>query len=344
MSDTERNDASAAWLDGRPPAEFFERPRSAIAVTEVPQCPVCDATEFGLLTVGFDYEILTCLNPWRFVECRHCGHVWLNPRPASSALSTIYPSTYYAYDTAKTINPVALRGKAFLDTFKLREIFQAFGRPVTSFLDIGCGSGQYLRVAEGRGVARDQIYGLELDHDVVEMLRGQGYRVFNRRVEACSDIPDESIDLATMFHVIEHVEDPMAVARRVHGWLRPGGIFAVETPNIDSLDARLFRDRFWGGYHIPRHWSLFRSDTLHLLLERAGFEVLSTSYQTGHSFWMYSFHHVLRYSKTPHRRMAQWFNPFRGLPFLMLFTGFDKLRAVLGFRTSAMLVLARKPE
>ena len=148
---------SAAWLDGRPPAEFFEQPRSAIAVTDVPQCPVCDAKEFDLLTVGYDYEILTCLNPWRFVECRSCGHVWLNPRPATSALSTIYPSSYYAYDTAKTINPIALWGKALLDTFKLRKIFQALARPLTSFLDIGCGSGQYLRVAERRGVARDPI-------------------------------------------------------------------------------------------------------------------------------------------------------------------------------------------
>jgi len=185
---------------------------------------------------------------------------------------------------------------------------------------------------------------LELDGEVVAGLRDEGYRVFNERVETCDDIADDSIDLATMFHVIEHVDDPLAVARRVYGWLRPGGVFAVETPNIDSWDARLFRDRYWGGYHIPRHWNLFRPDTLHRLLERAGFEIVSTSYQTGHSFWMYSFHHTLRYGDPPRRRVAQWFNPFRGLPLLVLFTGLDKVRALMGFRTSAMLVLARKRE
>jgi len=305
---------------------------------------VCEAEDFDPLTVGFDYEIRTCLNPWRFIECRGCRHVWLTPRPATSALPTIYPSSYYAYDTAKSINPIALRGKALLDRFKLGGIFRALGRPAASFLDIGCGSGQYLRVAEQRGIARDQVYGLELDGEVVADLNGQGYQVFNERVETCEAIPDGSIDLATMFHVIEHVDDPLAVARRVYRWLRPGGVFAVETPNIDSWDARLFRDRYWGGYHFPRHWNLFRPDTLHRLLERAGFEIVSTSYQTGHSFWMYSFHHSLRYGKRPRRRMARWFNPFRGLPLLVLFTGFDKLRSLLGFRTSAMLVLAKKAE
>ena len=51
-----------------------------------------------------------------------------------------------------------------------------------------------------------------------------------------------------------------------------------------------------------------------------------------------------RYGIPPRHRLSQWFNPFRGLPMLVMFTAFDKLRAALGFRTSAMLVLARKPE
>ena len=96
----------------------------------------------------------------------------------------------------------------------------------------------------------------------------------------------------TMFHVIEHVADPPRVAERVARWLAPGGVFAVETPNLESLDARLFRERYWGGYHFPRHWHLY---------------------------------------------------PFRGLPFLAAFTAWDRLRATLGFHTSAMLMIARKP-
>ena len=71
--------------------------------------------------------------------------------------------------------------------------------------------------------------------------------------------------------------------------------------------------------------------------------MISTTYQTGHSFWMYSLHHRLRYAAHPWPRLAQFFNPIKSLPFLAAFTAFDKLRAALGCKTSAMLLLARKP-
>ena len=143
--------------------------------------------------------------------------------------------------------------------------------------------------------------------------------------------------------MIEHVDDPRAVVESVVEWLRPGGVFAVETPNIDSWDARLFASGLWGGYHIPRHWNLFTPETLARLLESCGLEVRRTTHQPGHAFWMYSFHHELRFGR--HRRpwLAPIFDPFRSLPVLAAFTAFDLARAAAGRRTSAMLMLARKP-
>ena len=128
--------------------------------------------------------------------------------------------------------------------------------------------------------------------------------------------------------------------RKVGSWLTPQGILAIETPNLDSLDVRMFQERYWGGYHIPRHWNLFTPETLGRLLEDHGFEVLSVRYQTGHSFWMYSLHHVLRYGRRPRPGLARWFDPFSSLPFLILFTAIDKIRAWFGYKTSSMLILA----
>jgi hypothetical protein len=53
-------------------------------------------------------------------------------------------------------------------------------------------------------------------------------------------------------------------------------------------------------------------------------------------------HHWLRYHHPRWRRLANFFDPARNLPFLVLFTGFDKLRGLLGARTSSMLMIARK--
>ncbi len=205
---------------------------------------------------------------------------------------------------------------------------------------MGCGSGRFLRTMKRLGVPQRSIYGLELDEDVVKKLAEEGYQVYCQRVEEADEIPWTGIDLALMSHVIEHVDDPAQVVRRVRRWLTPQGVFAIETPNLESLDLRLFRDRHWGGYHIPRHWNLFTPRTLGRLLRAEGFEVLGVRYQTGHSFWMYSFHHHLRYGRRPRPGLARWFDPVSGLPFLVLFTGFDKLRSWLGSKTSSMLILA----
>jgi 2-polyprenyl-3-methyl-5-hydroxy-6-metoxy-1,4-benzoquinol methylase len=324
---------------GAPPG-FAASP--VIETEAVVACVVCGGTERHDYARGFDYELRTCANEWVFVQCNTCGHVWLDPRPAVSALGTIYPPQYYAYDYETRISAVARWGKARLDARKLNSIIKRLPHAPRAFLDIGCGSGRYLHAMAARGLDRKNIHGLELDQRVVDALAVQGFSVACARVEDAA-VADGSIDLATMFHVLEHVDAPDRVVRRIAGWLAPGGVLAVETPNLDAFDRRLFADRFWGGYHIPRHWHLFTPDTLARLLSAAGLEPVGTMYQTGHSFWMYSVHHRLRYGTRPRPGLAKFFDPFSNVVPLAAFTAFDKARAALGFRTSAMLMLARKP-
>jgi SAM-dependent methyltransferase len=292
--------------------------------------------------VGFDYELLTCANPWRFVRCPQCSHVWLHPRPAISALATIYPPSYYAYNYAK-INPIARRAKEFLDRRKLSQILRWCPQTPKTYLDVGCGDGRFLRTMERLGLARTNLYGLELDAAVVQRLRDAGFSgVSCQRIENATGIPDAGIDFATMFHVIEHVADPAAVLRSLHSRVSPAGVLALETPNIDSFDARLFHRSYWGGYHFPRHWHLFNPVTISRLLMDNGWDVLSILYQTGHSFWMYSLHHWLRYEGLPRPALAAFFDPMKSLFGLASFTAFDLLRGRFGCKTSAMLIIARK--
>lgn len=333
-----------------PPPEFVADGAPMIPTDEVALCPVCGegggGERFAQHAVGFDYELRTCRNAWRFVRCAGCTHVWLNPRPAISTLGTIYPPQYYAYHYTEKVSSLALRAKNWLDSRKFAGMLGALGRPVRGFADIGCGDGRYLDFARRAGVEDARNYGLELDEQAVARLKARGYVGICQRVEECTAIPDGSLDLATMFHVIEHVDDPKAVVRHIARWIAPGGMFAVETPNIDSMDARLFPKTYWGGYHIPRHWNMFSPATLARLLTDAGLEVFATRYQTGHSFWMYSLHHATRYHKGSRPKLSRCFDPFGGLPSLpalLAFTAFDKARAACGARTSSMLMLARKP-
>jgi 2-polyprenyl-3-methyl-5-hydroxy-6-metoxy-1,4-benzoquinol methylase len=323
----------------RPPE--FDDPALPLVETEsVPLCAVCGASTFTRFASGYDYELETCRNEWTFVRCSSCGHVWLNPRPAVSALGVIYPPRYYAYDYEARVNAAARWGKAILDRRKLNAVIRRMPNMPRSFLDIGCGSGRYLRAMSARGLERRAVHGLELNPSVVAALSSAGYAVECARVEDAT-LPSSSIDLVTMFHVLEHVDAPDRVMSRIAEWLTPGGMLAIETPNLDSLDQRLFAETFWGGYHIPRHWHLFTEATLARLTRAAGLEPVAMLYQTGHSFWMYSVHHRLRYGPHPRPALARWFDPFTNVVPLAAFTAFDRVRALAGARTSAMLMLAR---
>lgn len=334
--------ASAQAIAIEPPG-FDDPSIPRIESEAVGSCALCGGRAFADFASGYDYELRTCRNEWTFRECGACSHVQLDPRPSAATLGIIYPPHYYSYNMESEVSAIALKGKEILDRMKFSSILKSLGRKPRAFADVGCGDGHYLKLIERtEGVPRERLYGLELSEKTVARLREGGYQAFCERAETCDSIPPGSVDLVTMFHVIEHVADPAAVTRKIATWLAPGGIFALETPNLNALDARLFKRTFWGGYHIPRHWHLFRESTLAAMLKGAGLEIVAMRYQTGHSFWMYSFHHALRY-RLGLVWLSRWFDPVKGLPFLIAFTGFDKLRAVLGFRTSAVLVIARKP-
>ena len=321
----------------------YNRSAKHIQTESVSVCPVCGKNEFKEITSGYDFELETCINEWFFYECESCKCWIVNPRPDKSELSVIYPETYYSYNLSKTISPVALKGKELLDHIKFNSILSTIRKEPKSYLDIGCGDGRYLKYFAKRGIDKKNIYGLELSQLTVDALNSEGYKAFNETIDNCRSIPEGSIDLITMFHVIEHMHNPREVLSIINGLLSPSGILVIETPNTDSLDAKLFKKYWWGGYHIPRHWVLFERNSLKQLFTNTNHEIVDIKYQTGHSFWMYSFHHFLKYNKyCKFEKIANWFDPMKGLPFLIFFTGMDFIRKLLKFKTSSIMVIGKK--
>jgi 2-polyprenyl-3-methyl-5-hydroxy-6-metoxy-1,4-benzoquinol methylase len=305
-------------------------------------CSLCRSKKLKFYSYGYDYESKTCSNRWTFKNCENCGHIQLDPRPDETELGIIYPSNYYSYELSKKINPIISTGKNFLDQLKIKLIKKYLRCKLTSYMDIGCGDGKFLKLLEKKyHLDAKKIFGIELNKDLVKKLKREKYIAINSPIENIKKIKTASISLITMFHVIEHVSDPGLVIKKLSKWLAKGGVLAIETPNIDSIDAQLFRNTYWGGYHFPRHWHLFNEETLSKLLKDSGINPIKISYQTGHSFWMFSFHHLALY-KFKNKKIAALFNPLKSIVFLILFTLFDKVRAFMGVKTSSVLIIGQK--
>jgi hypothetical protein len=80
-----------------------------------------------------------------------------------------------------------------------------------------------------------------------------------------------------MFHVLEHLEDPMTYLNAARELLRPQGRLIVQVPNAACWQFLLLGEN-WSGIDVPRHLLDFRSRDLEALLSFCGFEVLRRKY------------------------------------------------------------------
>lgn len=202
-------------------------------------------------------------------RCAVCQLYFRNPRPTQAEIARSYDTggTFEAWQEEE-----AARSEMWNRRLDLVRKFSSAGR----LLDVGTGDGRFLVTAQKGGY---EVVGSEVS------AAGAGYaheRGFDVHLGQITDLnlPDDSFDLATIWHVLEHVPDPGAVLRKVHALLRPGGFSFVAVPNEENFFVRQRFDRAQGSPFDPLqfggeiHLTYFRPATLRRTLRAAGFEVM----------------------------------------------------------------------
>lgn len=324
----------------------------SIAVVEV-SCDVCSGDRSDVFASGTDYEYQTTLEPFSFVRCRGCDHVYLNPRPAESELGRIYPPTYFSYVQRENRAQASGAIADMRERYHAEQLRKAFGdliRPGTPLrvLDVGCGDGRFLDMMRKAFGDHVETHGLDFDPKAVAVAAAAGHRTQVATIEE-ADYPDSYFDVIYISHVIEHLASPRAFLETSHRLLRDGGIVHVETPNVDCLEARLARRTYWGGYHFPRHWHLFTPETMERLGRECGFEVGPSTFATSPVFLNWTMHHVL-WNHRLTRPLSEMFsvtgiykNNIYALGLIVSFAVVERvLRLVSGGRGSGMITRLAK--
>ncbi len=141
-------------------------------------------------------------------------------------------------------------------------------KPAGRLLEIGCAEGEFLSVASSEGF---QSIGLETDPGSTEAGRSRGLDVQTGSLSDAGFLPAQ-FDVVVMYHVIEHLDSPRRTLMEISRVLRPGGLLALETPNVDTFWFRLLGER-WRQL-IPDHYFFFSPETIARLLDQCGFRVL----------------------------------------------------------------------
>ncbi|MHB9073703.1 MAG: class I SAM-dependent methyltransferase [Desulfobaccales bacterium] len=234
---------------------------------------------------------------WNLKKCPNtaCGLIWLDPMPVPEAIAMAYVN-YFTHGAPGKSNSFGILKKFLMDTYLSRSLAYPFKnshwqktagllltavpslreriarsvawlpyQPGGRLLDIGCGSGAFLVKMAKLGW---QAEGVEVDPAAVAQAHSQGLEVRCGTLEE-QRYPESVFDAITMFHVIEHVHEPVELLAECWRLLKKGGRLVVMTPNTTSWGHRIFKEN-WRELDPPRHLTLFSPDSMRLLAKQAG--------------------------------------------------------------------------
>lgn len=187
-------------------------------------CNLCGGNEVAILS-----NRSRSGKPLQTVICRACGLVWSDPRPHEAR--QFYEEEYrLSYKQTYSPRPkhVWRAGQVALSRFEKIEPLLSSRKAV---LDVGTGGGEFAYLLHAMG---HSVSGIEPNKGYADYsIREYGLSIQVGFVQDAV-FPPESFDVVTIWHVLEHTEDPGRVLALLRSWLKDDGMLIVEVPNIES--------------------------------------------------------------------------------------------------------------
>lgn len=230
------------------------------------KCPICKSkntnelysSDLDLNKLTFTYEFTPLSQKtFRVIRCVDCSHVFCSPLPRNiyKNYEDVIDKEYLRHSQTRILTARAV--------LNLVRSYVSSG----IMLDVGCATGDFLIEARKFGYSAE---GLELSRWSCEIARKKGIPVYRERLKSLSQKFPQKYDVITMWGVVEHFENPLTEVRYINRLLKPGGILAIWTGNVDGIMSRILGRRWW--YWQGQHIQYFTNDSLNSLTKYCGFE------------------------------------------------------------------------
>ena len=196
------------------------------------------------------------------------------PRPKADQLDRYYESEDYISHTQTTRNIIEL-GYRLIRKITLRtklKLINSFTLDGKRLLDVGCGTGDFISKAQRNNW--DAI-GIEPNFKARQIANAKT----NNKVLApdkLKDLQDQSFDVITLWHVLEHLPDTDREIQILSEKLKPNGILVLALPNFKSFDASHYK-QFWAAYDVPRHLWHFSRSSINKIAIRHHLKIIKTA-------------------------------------------------------------------
>jgi ubiquinone/menaquinone biosynthesis C-methylase UbiE len=215
----------------------------------IKKCPICNYSDYHFWRKGNDNNVSN--DTFTIVECEGCGFRFTNPRPTEITIGNYYKSSdYVSHSGTKKgiINKIyhIVRNKAIQSKEQL--IAKNCSYSERKLLDIGCGTGDFLAYCKTKNW---NVLGLEPDEDARKIALNS-HQITVHSLDYLTSILDESFDVITMWHVLEHVYNINEDIEQYKRILKSGGTLIVAVPNCSSHDADHYNEH-WAALDLPIH-------------------------------------------------------------------------------------------
>ena len=269
------------------------------------RCPVCGSPAINNSLSARDHTASGEI--FAIAECSDCSLRFTQDVPDESSIQAYYRSEDYIShtNTAKgLINRVYLLVRNSTIRSKRRLISRVTGLKKGDLLDVGSGTGAFLHEMNKHGWGTT---GLEPDADAKKMAK-QLYDLELGQVTDLYQLPGNSFDVITLWHVLEHVHDLGGYIQQLKKVLKENGRLFIAVPNYTSGEAAIYKE-WWAAYDVPRHLYHFSPQAMKILMENNGLKLvqykpmwydsfyislLSNKYKTGRPGFIVSLWNGLR--------------------------------------------------
>ncbi|MCK4627982.1 MAG: class I SAM-dependent methyltransferase [Sedimentisphaerales bacterium] len=143
--------------------------------------------------------------------------------------------------------------------------------PGGRILEIGCGTGEFTRLAHEEGF---DVEAVDLSESVCNYVRNElGIYCFNGKIEYL-DSSRKDYNAIVAFDVIEHLPDPLSFLRHIIARISSRGIIFLEMPNWQCVEGRLF-GHLWNMLNMRDHLNFFSKDALNYILGKMGLQTIT---------------------------------------------------------------------
>ena len=222
------------------------------------KCPWCNSENNHQFLALKDYFLTQ--EEFKILECNECKLLFTSPSPTPDKIGNYYKSEdYLSHNEEKKGLFAKIYNKVKKINIKNKFNITVNGQQSTdnNLLDIGCGVGDFLLYAKEKGC---NVTGIEPSEDARKIAEKKlDCKILSP--EELQNIPDNSFDIITMWHVLEHVADLKTEIHHLQRILKKDGRLVLALPNYKSYDAEYYKDK-WAAYDVPRHLSHFSQTSI----------------------------------------------------------------------------------